>query len=123
MECTREDLARGLASALAQHREEEMNRSDLLNLRIPASPAEVEVWQDVVEAYREPGVEAAMREALQRLDTVVGQALGLTPEFVGFIQQDLMDDPFLRGIRHRYPGTVTRKQGFRSGLDATDRYM
>ncbi|RSL17707.1 hypothetical protein EDE15_3245 [Edaphobacter aggregans] len=63
-----------------------------------------------------------MRTAIENLDSVVGEALGLTNKDVSCLQEDLATDAFLRGIRPQYPGTVTRKMGFREGLDATDRY-
>jgi len=64
----------------------------------------------------------AMHQQLDRLDRAVGRALGLTSDDIIFIQQDLMTDAFLRHIRPRYPGTRTRRQGFRSELDLGTRY-
>ena len=63
-----------------------------------------------------------MQQALSELDMIIGSALGLDADDVNEIQNDLRTDPFLMGIRPRYPGTVTRKQGFRSGLDSDSRY-
>jgi hypothetical protein len=58
----------------------------------------------------------------KRDDRVVGRCLGLADDDLREIRNDLREDAFLRGIRPRYPGTVTRKQGFQTGLDSGERY-
>ncbi len=63
-----------------------------------------------------------MQKVLSELDQVVGSALGLDADDISEIQRDMTEDPFLAGVRPRYPGTVTRKQGFRKGLDSDERY-
>lgn len=80
-------------------------------------------WSSVVAQHEAEALKRGMADALMKLDAIVGECLGLEPEDVAFIREDLDADPFLRGIRPRYPGTVTRKQGFRMGLDAADRYQ
>ncbi|MBV5350359.1 hypothetical protein JZU71_04295, partial [bacterium] len=64
-----------------------------------------------------------MQAKLNELDQLVGAGLGLDAADITFIQNELRTDPFLKGIRPRYPGTVTRKQGFRTGLNSSDRYQ
>lgn len=123
VECNRQDIAQGLALALAQRVGESSSKSAILNMPIPGTDAEREQWSAVVTAHSEDALKQAMVEALAGLDAIVGGALGLTPDDIEEIRRDLEADPFLRGIRPRYPGTVTRKQGFRSGLDATNRYQ
>jgi hypothetical protein len=122
LECNRRELAEGMALALAHRVGEDLDKAAMLNLKLPADATEVALWESTVARYQEPVLEEAMRSALADLDTLVGTALGLTASQVRFIQDDLKNDAFLRGIRPRYPGTVTRKQGFRVGLDASDRY-
>jgi hypothetical protein len=79
---------------------------------------------EIVErmAHEQLAVIAAMKERIGALDSIVGAALGLDEDDIAEIQRDLEADPFLKGIRPRYPGTVTRKQGFRTGLDSGERY-
>ncbi|MDA8102645.1 MAG: N-6 DNA methylase [Nitrospiraceae bacterium] len=120
--CSDPAIARGLALALAQYAGQSFTRSDLLNLRIPCSDGERQAWQAVVDRHRRETVEQGMQQALARLDALVGEALGLTADDIAEIQRDLREDPFLQKIRPRYPGTVTRKQGFRAGLDSKGRY-
>ena len=122
LECNRPSLAHGLKLALAHRKDEELDKSEILNMKIPVSDGELQMWHAVIAEYQEPVLEEAMERAIFALDKVVGKALELSAPQIAFIQNDLKDDPFLRGIRPRYPGTTTRKQGFRVGLDAADRY-
>lgn len=122
IEVNREGLAQGLVVALTQRRGRLMTKSELLNLAIPAGAEECARWQAIVAAHGEAALETEMRDRLAELDQRVGMALGLDAADIAEIQRDLAEDSFLRGIRPRYPGTITRKQGFRVGLDSTGRY-
>ncbi|GHU45648.1 hypothetical protein AGMMS50289_17280 [Betaproteobacteria bacterium] len=123
VECNRLDIAEGLKLALAQKEGEAVGKSAILNMPIPGNDVERSKWKEVVAKHGEEALKQAMTDALTRLDALVGVCLGLAPDDIRKIQQDLAEDPFLRGIRPRYPGTVTRKQGFRTGLDDSDRYQ
>lgn len=122
VELSREDMAAGLALALKQEESRAFSKSAILNLPIPVSVEERAQWNATLARFDEDLLELAMQEALARLDAVVGACLGLTAEDIQEIERDMQEDAFLRGIRPRYPGTVTRKQGFRTGLDASTRY-
>ena len=122
VECNRQEIADGLAIALQQALGETLTKSAILSLGIPVAVAERAAWQAIVTAHGEAALADAMAEAIAGLDVLVGECLGLDPADVVEIQGDLAEDPFLRGIRPRYPGTVTRKQGFRRGLDSESRY-
>jgi hypothetical protein len=122
VDLNREDLALGLAVALHTKKGEEISKSELLNLPIPVTEAERKQWTTVISQHQTPQLETAMAAAIAKLDAILGKCLGLASSDIKAIQVDLETDPFLQGIRPRYPGTVTRKQGFRSGLDAQDRY-
>lgn len=122
IECNRKDIAKGLATALKQKIGNDMDKSSLLNLPIPVSDEEVAAWTQIVTNHQEVALAQAMSDAINNLDQIVGECLGLDKSDISEIQRDLSTDPFLKGIRPRYPGTVTRKQGFRSGLDSEDRY-
>lgn len=120
--CNQQDISRGLATALRQRKGQALNKSTLFNLPIPLTDAELEQWNAVVVHYQEDVLEQEMQDALNALDQLVGRCLGLTSDDITEIQRDLREDPFLKGIRPRYPGTVTRKQGFRANLGSGDRY-
>ena len=122
VECGSRELIEGLALALTQLEDESLTRGRVLNMPIPKSAAEMGSWNAVVEAHQQPILIEAMRARIAELDAVVGSALGLDGADIAEIQRDLESDPFLKGIRPRYPGTVTRKQGFRTGLDSAERY-
>jgi hypothetical protein len=99
-----------------------MGKSALLNLSIPVSVEEAAAWNQVLTKHSEGALEQAMRQAINALDRIVGQCLGLDESDIVEIQRDLANDPFFKKIRPRYPGTITRKQGFRTGLDSEERY-
>lgn len=122
LEVSNEDFALGMKVALGQQRGMSLSKSELLNLAIPCGDADVARWEKTVEAHGEAQLTAQMQARLAELDGIVGSALGLSEGDLVEIRRDLMVDPFLQGVRPRYPGTVTRKQGFRTGLDAEDRY-
>ena len=122
LELTRRDLADGLVVALNQQEGEDLSKGNILNLPIPVTAAERAAWEKVILEHQEAKLEADMAAKLNELDQLVGTALGLDAADILFIQSELRTDPFLKGIRPRYPGTVTRKQGFRTGLDSSERY-
>lgn len=123
VELTRRDLAEGLLTALSQLTGEGLTKGNILNLAIPVTEAERQAWDDVVQEHQEEKLEQEMQAKLNELDQLVGAALGLDEQDIAFIQNELRTDPFLKGIRPRYPGTVTRKQGFRTGLNSSERYQ
>jgi hypothetical protein len=88
---------------------------------IPVNETERESWDAAIAEHQEERLTAEMDARLDELDRIVGSCLELEPADTAFIKQELRDDPFLKGIRPRYPGTVTRKQGFRTGLDSSER--
>ncbi|HUR39749.1 MAG TPA: hypothetical protein VM240_01125 [Verrucomicrobiae bacterium] len=122
VDSNRPDIAEGLALALGQRVGDEVTKSVLLNLPIPGTAAERDRWREVVAEHGEQALAQAMDDAISALDALVGSCLGLDSTDITSLQQDLATDPFLRNIRPRYPGTVTRKMGFRKGLDSASRY-
>lgn len=106
-----------------RYKERERDKGNILNLPIPVAEAERDAWERVIGEHHETRLEAEMAARLNELDQLVGAALGLDAADIAFIQHELRTDPFLKGIRPRYPGTVTRKQGFRTGLDSSSRYQ
>ena len=119
---TREDFAQGMVMALQPLGGEDVTRSRLLNLPIPATAAERQQWQATVARFAEAALIAEMERRLDELDALVGAALGLSVAEIAFVQRECREDPFLARIRPRFPGTDTRRQGFRTGLDSAARY-
>lgn len=120
--CSHPPIIQGLATALQQYDGHSFTKSALLNLPIPVTADEYDRWNAVVMQHQRDVLTKDMQQALDGLDRIVGHALGLTDDDITEIQRDLQEDAFLQRIRPRYPGTVTRKQGFRTGLDANTRY-
>ena len=65
---------------------------------------------------------AAIEAEVDRIDALVGPALGLDNGDLASIRADMLTDPFLRNIVPRWPGTSTRLHGYRTGLDSAERY-
>lgn len=122
LEINKKEIAVGLTLALQQLTGEETDRSGIHNLPIPVTEEEQTVWANIVMKYDEPALVAEMDARLADLDRIVGECLGLKEVDVDFIQIELKTDPFLLGIKPRYPGTTTRKQGLRTGLNSSERY-
>lgn len=120
--CSQPSFAHGLTLALVQYYGWTMTKSDILNLSIPVSSEDITQWNSVVAQHQREVLTQKMQHALDQLDRIVGSALGLTHDDITEIQRDLQEDAFLQHIRPRYPGTMTRKQGFRKGLDSKIRY-
>lgn len=120
--CNQKGIAIGLLIALRQQEGNSLTRSTLLNLPVPVTEDEITRWNVVVDNHQQEKLQRAMDDAIHALDSIVGECLGLTPADITEIHRDRSADPFLRGIAPRYPGTVTRKMGFRNGLDSEERY-
>jgi hypothetical protein len=94
----------------------------LMLLPIAVTPEEIGSWNRVTQMYSPQSLYEAQRSVLHELNVVVAATLGLNEQELAFIEAELSNDSFLKRIRPRYPGTVTRKQGFRAGLNAGSRY-
>lgn len=120
--CSDSTLAAGLHSALVERIGSSLTRTRILSLSIPVTADDIARWDAVADRFQVDAALTARATALDRLDRVVGAAFGLSDDDIDEIQRDLTTDPFLQRIRPRYPGTTTRKQGFRTGLDLATRY-
>lgn len=115
--------ANGLFQALKVSLGEEISKSDILNLKVPHANSEIRIWNETLSKFQPESLDAEKKDAIRALDTLVGAALGLTMEDLELIWNECSSDPFLKRIVPRYPGTTTRKQGFRTGLGASERYQ
>lgn len=119
---SREDFAKGVVMALQPLDGEDINKSRLLNLSIPVTTEECQQWETTVARFAEEALITEMEHQLDRLDVLVGAALDLDAQEIAFVQRECREDSFLSRIRPRFPGTDTRRQGFRTGLDSATRY-
>jgi N-6 DNA Methylase len=116
------ELGNDLITSLRSVEGEQLTSKQLLSLPVPNGEEDNQKWNSVLESVKPEQLEATMNDEIHALDHVVGQALGLSDEDIITIRADCGSDPFLKRIKPRYPGTETRKQGFRVGLDSSKRY-
>ena len=117
-----ESAARGLAAALAVRGGSGVDREMLLNLPIPPDAATRDDYAAIVDLYGGTDHLAAIEAEVDRIDALVGPALGLDDADLASIRHDMLTDPFLKHIVPRWPGSSTRLHGYRTGLDSSQRY-
>lgn len=122
IEVTSDDIAASLVAALEARAGKSIDRDAILELPVPIDKSARETYIAAVQRYRTTDHQAAIEKAIDKLDSIVGEALGLSVEDVAAIRKDMTEDPFLKNIRPRYPATATRLHGYRTGLDSADRY-
>lgn len=117
-----EDAARGLHTALRAMAGKPVERDQLLALPIAPDAATRADYAEFVDLYGGTDHMAAIEAVVDRIDALVGPALGLDAEDIAEIRRDMLTDPFLKHIVPRWPGTATRLHGYRTGLDSSERY-
>lgn len=117
-----EAAATGLAAALAARAGQGIDRETLLALPIPPDAATRADYQAIIEMYGGTDHQAGIEAEVDRIDALVGPALGLDADDLAAIRHDMLTDPFLKNIVPRWPGSSTRLHGYRTGLDSSERY-
>lgn len=117
-----ENAARGLRAALAARPGLGVDRETLLAIPVPPDAATRADHDAVVARYGGADHQAAIEAEVDKIDALVGPALGLDASDIAAIREDMLTDPFLKNITPRWPGTSTRLHGYRTGLDSADRY-
>ena len=117
-----EDVARGVMEALRARIGETVSRDELLDMLIPPDAACRADYAATVEMYRGTTHQEAIEAEVDRIDALVGPALGLDAADLAAIRHDMLTDPFLKAIVPRWPGSTTRLHGYRTGLDSSERY-
>jgi hypothetical protein len=122
LDITDEDSARGLLTALAARPGSTVDRDDLLDMLIPPDATTRADYEATVQLYGGTDHQAAIEAEVDRIDALVGPALGLDADDLAAIREDMLTDPFLKNIVPRWPGSTTRLHGYRTGLDSSERY-
>jgi hypothetical protein len=117
-----EEAARGLHAALKARAGETVDRDTLLNMAVPPDANMRADYEAVVGLYRGTNHMAAIEAEVDKIDALVGPALGLDRDDLAAIREDMLADPFLKNIVPRWPGSTTRLHGYRTGLDSPERY-
>ncbi len=99
-----------------------VDRSTLIDMPIPADAATRESYARIISEYRDADHAGAIESVVDRIDCLLGPALGLNDDDLALIRKEMIEDPFLRNIIPRWPATETRLHGYRTGLDSSDRY-
>lgn len=117
-----EHAARGLHAALGAIAGKAVDREALLDLPMPPDAATRADYLATIERYGGTDHQATIEAVVDRIDALVGPALGLDQADVAEIRRDMLTDPFLKNIVPRWPGSSTRLHGYRTGLDSSERY-
>lgn len=117
-----EEAARGLHAALAARPGLGIDREALLDMPVPSDAAARTDHAAIVARYGGTDHMAAIEAQVDRIDALVGPALGLDAADLASIRADMLTDPFLKNIVPRWPGSSTRLHGYRTGLDSSERY-
>lgn len=117
-----EDTARGLHTALCAMPGKPVDRDMLLALPIAPDAVTRGEYEAFVELYGGTDHMEAIEAVVDKIDALVGPALGLDEADLQAIRDDMLTDPFLKNIVPRWPGTETRLHGYRTGLDSSERY-
>lgn len=119
---TDEAAAKGLEAALTAQPGVGVDRETLLGLPIPPDESTRADYLAIIEMYGGTDHQAAIEAEVDRIDALVGPALGLDADDLAAIRADMLTDPFLKNIVPRWPGSSTRLHGYRTGLDSSERY-
>jgi len=120
-----ESAALGLAMALrarAGTEQKMVDRATLLDMPIPPDAEMRESFARIISDYRDADHADAIEAVVDKIDGLIGPALGLDKDDLALIRKEMIKDPFLRNIVPRWPATQTRLHGYRTGLDSSDRY-
>ena len=118
-----DELADYVRLGLAVVEGEAMTKQKLLNLPVPEDAATASQLRTMLATFDPIAAEADVQAEVDKIDQVVGAALGLTPEEIAFVQTDMRDDPFLSRVRPRYPFFTPKIRGRRRALERADRYQ
>lgn len=119
---TDEAASKGLEAALAARPGLGVDRDTLVDLPIPPDEATRSDYRAIIDMYGGTDHQAAIEAEVDRIDALVGPALGLDEDDLAAIRHDMLTDPFLKNIVPRWPGSSTRLHGYRTGLDSSERY-
>lgn len=100
----------------------DMTKVGLLRLLMPPAEATAERVDELIRGFAPEALDAAVFDAVDRIDEVVGSALGLDVEDVEFVRRDMDEDPFLSRVQPRFPYFTPAQRGRRRNLERTVRY-
>jgi len=117
-----EEIARLISAGLTLAVGSEVTRAKLLAFPIPPDAASAAAVRDLVARFQPNALEDEVEAEVDKIDRIVGEALGLLEEDVSFIQREMAEDSFLSRIRPRYPYFTPAQRGRRRSLETASRY-
>ncbi|HYI41857.1 MAG TPA: N-6 DNA methylase [Allosphingosinicella sp.] len=117
-----EDAARGLKAALSVRAGKALDKDIILAIPIPPDSGTRADYEQVIARFGGADHMARVEQVVDEIDALVGPPLGLNDDDLAAIRRDILEDPFLKNIQPRWPGTRTRLHGYRTGLDSPERY-
>jgi len=117
------ETAQLIAAGLRLAAGTDLTRTTLLRLPVPPDADTARRLTDLSARYATDVLEEAVEREVDRIDAIVGPALGLDAADIAFIQDEMANDPFLSRIRPRYPFFTPKQRGRRTSLERSDRYQ
>lgn len=117
-----EEIACQLAAVLPIYAGEPLKREQLLKLTVPATAKACAAFAGDLAEYAAGGAQTELEAWFDRLDCIVGQALGLSEAQIDAIQHALRTDDFLRHIRPNLPFVARNRRGLSTALASSARY-
>jgi len=99
-----------------------VSRSRLLELPVPSDEATARALRDLLASFETDALELEVFRQVDDIDALVGEALGLAPAEIAFVQTDMRDDAFLSRVQPRYPYFTPKQRGRRTALESAQRY-
>lgn len=100
----------------------DVTKATLLRLPIPPDEATATKVDEMLAGFEPGALEAAVFAEVDRIDGIVGEALGLSPDDIEFIKREMEEDPFLSRVQPRYPYFTPAQRGRRHNLERAVRY-
>ena len=100
----------------------EVSRSKLLDLLVPDDETTAHNLRALLDDFDPVRIEAKVLAHVDRIDRLVGGAMGLSDDEIDFVQKDMRDDPFFTRVRPRYPYFTPAQRGRRTSLESAHRY-
>lgn len=117
-----EEIATLIAAALRLATGSDLSRTALLRLPTPPDADVATGLTELSARYATDALEDAVEAEVDAIDAIVGPALGLSADDIGFIQHEMANDAFLSRVRPRYPYFTPKQRGRRRSLESAERY-
>lgn len=97
-------------------------KADLLRLPTPPDEDTAARVDEMIGGFAPEALERAVFAAVDRIDEIVGAALGLHSADIEFVKREMDEDPFLARVQPRFPYFTPAQRGRRHNLERAVRY-